>query len=95
MLAPPSGGFDHFYAFSSDYEPQGDLVSVIKDGVADRLFRGTKNDLVVPSDGVATTPYFTLPVERCVAFPPERSVHHSAFFAQSEMFRIADWLGQS
>lgn len=94
MLAPPAGGFDHFYAFSSDYEPEGDLVIVIKDGAVDRIFRNAKNDLVVPSDGVATTPHFALPPERCVAFPPERSVHHSAFFGQPEMFRIADWLGQ-
>lgn len=94
MLAPSIGGADCFYAFSSDYEPEGDLVSVIKDGVADRIFQSKKNDLVVPSDGVATTPYFALPAERCVAFPPERSVHHSAFFGQPEMIRIADWLGQ-
>lgn len=94
MLAPPPGGFDRFNAFSSDYEPEGDLASVVKDGVADRIFRNAKNDLVVPSDGVATTPYFALSAECCVAFPPERSVHHSAFFRQPEMFRIADWLGQ-
>jgi pimeloyl-ACP methyl ester carboxylesterase len=94
MLAPPAGGFDRFYAFSSDYEPEGDLVSVIKDGAADRIFRSAKNDLVVPSDGVSTTPYFALPAERCVAFPPERRVHHSAYFAQPEMFHIANWLGQ-
>ena len=94
MLAPPAGGFDRFNAISSDYEPEGDLVSVIKDGVVDRIFRSAKNDLVVPSDGVATTPYFKLPAARCVAFPPERSVHHSAFFGQPEMTRIADWLGQ-
>jgi pimeloyl-ACP methyl ester carboxylesterase len=94
MLAPPTGGADCFYAISSDYEPEGDLVSVVKDGVADRIFQSAKNDLVVPSDGVATTPYFALPAERCVTFPPERSVHHSAFFGQQEMVRIADWLKQ-
>lgn len=94
MLAPPVGGFNRFYAFSSDYEPEGDLVSVIKDGVVDRIFHSASNDLVVPSDGVATTPYFALPAERCVAFLPDRSVHHSAFFGQPEMFHIADWLGQ-
>lgn len=91
-LAPPAGGTDRFYAFSADYEPEGDLGGVIKDGVADRLFGGQKNDLVVPSDGVAATPYFTLPAERTVAFPPERSVHHSAFFGQPEMARLVDWL---
>ncbi|SEN30169.1 hypothetical protein SAMN05216404_103308 [Nitrosospira multiformis] len=94
MLAPPPRGFDRFYAFSSDYEPRGDLISVIKDGVVDRIFRSKKNDLVVPSDGVATTPYFALPAEHCLTFPPERAVHHSAFFGQPEMRYIADWLEQ-
>jgi hypothetical protein len=93
LLAPPAGGIDRFYAFSADYEPDGDLVSVIKDGVADRIFGSMRNDLVVPSDGVATTPYFTLPVARTVAFPPARSVHHSAFFGQPEIAQIAEWLG--
>ena len=95
MLAPPTGGADRFNAFSSDYEPEGDLASVVKDGVVDRIFGSEKNDLVVPRDGVATTPYFALPAERCVVFPPERSVHHSAFFGQPEMVRIADWLSQA
>ncbi|MEW6428946.1 MAG: hypothetical protein AB1568_13030 [Thermodesulfobacteriota bacterium] len=92
MLAPPAGGADGFHAFGSDYEPDGDLVSVIKDGVADRIFRNVRNDLVVPSEGVATTPYFALPPERCFAFAPARGVHHSAFFSQPEMSRIATWL---
>lgn len=92
MLAPPPGGSDRFNAFSSDYEPQGDLVDVIKDGVVDRIFCNAKNDLVVPSDGVATTPYFALPKERTVAFSSERSVHHSAFFVQPEMLQIEHWL---
>lgn len=94
MLAPPAGGAERFHAFSSDYEPQGDLASMVKDGVVDRIFGSERNDLVVPSDGVATTPYFALPPVRCVVFPPERSVHHSAFFGQPEVVRIADWLKQ-
>lgn len=92
LLAPPVGGIDNFYAFSSNYEPKGDLVDVIKDGVADRIFKNAKNDLVVPSEGVAMTPYFALPSERCVSFSPERHVHHSAFFIQPEMLKIVPWL---
>lgn len=92
MLDPQERGFDGFHAFTSNYEPSGDLLGMIKDGVVDRIFRDTQNDLVVPTEGVANTPYFELPATRCFAFAPERSVHHSSFFKQPEMSHIAKWL---
>lgn len=92
LLKPAAGADARYHAFSADYEPEGDLISAIKDGVADRIFGQIRNDLVVPSGGVASTPYFDLPAERHVAFGPDRHVHHSAFFQQPEMARIADWL---
>jgi len=92
QLAPPPGGTSGFFAFSSDYEPDGDLINVVKDASVDRIFAGEKNDLVVPSAGVAHTPHFDLPEDRIVAFAPKRHVHHSAFFGQKEIVRIADWL---
>jgi hypothetical protein len=92
LLQPAAGVDARYYAFSADYEPEGDLIGAIKDGVADRIFGMTRNDLVVPSAGVSRTPYFDLPADRHVAFGPDRHVHHSAFFKQPEMARIADWL---
>lgn len=92
MLAPAAGEAGRFYAYSAEYAATGDLASIVKDGVMDRIFSNVKNDLVVPSDGVATTPYFELPPERCVAYAPQRGVHHSAFFSQPEMARVAEWL---
>ena len=89
---PADASYWHrFYAFSSNYEPEGDLVSAVKDGVVERLFGHAKNDLVVPSEGVAKTPYFFLPETRSFVFLHERCVHHSAFFIQPEMSRCVEW----
>jgi pimeloyl-ACP methyl ester carboxylesterase len=92
-LKPPPGGSDGFHAFASEYAPVGNLVDAIRNAAVDRIFESIDNDLVVPSGGVATTPYFTLPPERVCVFPPERGVHHSLFFSQPEMARLPGWLG--
>ena len=81
-----------YFAMAAEYAPTGSLLEVIKHKAVDRIFGGTGNDLVVPTAGVATTPYFELPAERVVQFAPERGVHHSAFFQQPEMVRVVEWL---
>ncbi len=92
-LAPPPGGTGGFYAFCAHYEPEGNLVSVIKDAAVDRIFGTEPNDLVVPTGGVACTPYYELPADRVFSFEPGRHVHHSAFFAQPEFAKAGEWLG--
>lgn len=92
-LAPPANGTEGFHAFASDYEPVGNLIDVVKNAAVDRIFEAVGNDLVVPTDGVATTPYFSLPAERVFQFPRARGVHHSLYFSQPEMARIPEWLG--
>ncbi len=92
-LEPPAGGTEGFHAFASDYEPSGNLIDVVKNRAVDRIFEAVGNDLVVPTNGVALTPYFELPATRVFVFPRERAVHHSLFFSQPEMAKLPAWLG--
>ncbi len=89
--ASPLSG-DRWFALTAEYRPSGNLVDVVRAGAMDRIFGGTPNDLVVPTEGVSATPFFTLPPARVVEFPPERQVHHSAFFQQPEMERVVEWM---
>lgn len=91
-LAPPPGGTQGFHAFCANYEPEGSLVSVFKNTAVDRIFETEPNDLVVPTGGVARTPYYDLPADRVFRFEPGRHVHHSAYFAQPEFAKAAEWL---
>lgn len=91
-LAPPAGAADRFFAFRANYEADGDLLDVIKDRAVDRIFEQTENDLVVPTDGVSKTALFNLPGVRLVSFGPGSGVHHTNFFAQSDIAKIADFL---
>ena len=88
--SPPNG--DRWFALSADYRPSGNLLDVVRSGAMDRIFGSTRNDLVVPTDGVSATPFFTLAPDRVITFPPDRRVHHSAFFQQPEIRRVVEWL---
>ena len=92
-LQPPPNGTEGFHAFASDYQPSGNLIDVVKNRAVDRIFEAVGNDLVVPTGGVAQTPYFELPAERVFVFARDRAVHHSLFFSQPEMDRLPAWLG--
>jgi pimeloyl-ACP methyl ester carboxylesterase len=83
---------ERYFALSSDYEPKGSLIDVVKAKAMDRIFGATRNDLVVPTEGVGVTPYFQLPEERSVRFGVERGVHHSLYFRQAEIGRLVGWL---
>lgn len=91
-LVPPPRAAENFYAFCADYEPDGDLVNVVKDAAMDRIFASERNDLVVPTNGVGHTPYFNLSPTRTIAFEPARHVHHGVFFHQPEIARVGQWL---
>jgi hypothetical protein len=88
--SPPNG--DRWFALTAEYRASGNLVSAVRSGAMDRIFGGTRNDLVVPTEGVSATPFFALPPARVVEFPPDREVHHSAFFQQPEMERVVEWM---
>jgi hypothetical protein len=91
-LGATAAKYDSYYAFSANYEPDGNLAMAIQDGAMDIIFKNEKNDLVVPSDGVAHTPYYELPSARHVAFGSARGVHHGNFFEQEEMGNLLAWL---
>lgn len=92
-LPVPPEALAAYYAFQASYQPSGDLAAALKDAVADRLFGDKANDLVVPSDGVSTTPAFAIPAARVVAWGAADGVHHTNFFAQPGIARLADFLG--
>lgn len=74
-----------YYGVAADYEPQGGLAAMVKDGVVDRVFDNAANDLVVPTLGVfegSNDPAFPIPDERLLQFAPAQGVDHSGFFSQ-------------
>lgn len=92
-LRPSEDAVQGYCAVRSDYEPQGNLGAALVNGTLDRIFDDAHNDLVVPTDGVGTTPYFTIPPTRVFTFARERSVHHTNMFAQAEISVITEFLG--
>lgn len=74
-----------YYGVAADYEPQGGLAAMVKDGVVDRVFEDAANDLVVPTLGVfegSRDPAFPIPEVRLLQFAPAQGVDHSGFFSQ-------------
>ncbi|MBI5015873.1 MAG: alpha/beta hydrolase [Deltaproteobacteria bacterium] len=93
-LNTPSASGAAYFAIQANYEPQGGLVNAIKDGVMDRLFGQTANDLVVPTAGVSRTAAFSLPAARVKEYDAAAQVHHTNFFEQEETWtRILEDLG--
>jgi pimeloyl-ACP methyl ester carboxylesterase len=88
-LAAAPRAAQHF-AFQSDYTASGDLVEVIKDRVADRIFGETKNDVVVPTEGVSRG--MQVAPQHLVAFGRDDKVHHTNFFGHPKIARLADFL---
>ncbi|MBN1653529.1 MAG: alpha/beta hydrolase [Deltaproteobacteria bacterium] len=93
--AEGNGTADRYFAFRANFEPSGNLVDVVKDAVVDRVFGPIENDLVVPTNGVTSTPTFNLPPAQCIAFGPGDGVHHTNFFKQDKIQEIARFLGVS
>ena len=84
---------ERYFAFQANFEPTGDLFDVVKNAAMDRIFADKQNDLVVPTEGVSHAAAFKLPVDRIVSFGPHDGVHHTNFFSQPAITKIADFLG--
>ena len=71
-----------YFALASNYTPtQPSLVQLVKDRLMDKVFKGSGNDLVVPTDGVFAangSGYF--PIEGEVVFGAADGVPHTGFF---------------
>lgn len=95
--APSGAGY---YAISADFEPgtQGlkGLLAGSMDGIADRVFEDTGNDLVVPELGVYSangSGAFPIPADRVLKIDPAAGVLHTTFFGHpAATAKIAEWL---
>lgn len=87
-----------YYGIASDYEPQGGLAAMVKDGVVDRIFDDAANDLVVPTIGVysgSSDPAFPIPSDRVLEFDTSRAIGHSDYFSRPETSTaLLGWLGE-
>jgi hypothetical protein len=101
-LNAESGGTTTYHAISADFEPRaGALADALKarlaDAVVDRVFERAKNDLVVPTEGIAGdigSPHFPIPTGRLLQFDASRGVSHTSYFEQEESgASLLRWLG--
>jgi hypothetical protein len=90
-LAAAGGGARQHAAFQADYSAQGNLVGVVADRTADRIFGATSNDLVVPTDGVSRG--MQMEAGRIVTFRDRDQVHHTNFFGHPRIAELAGFLG--
>jgi hypothetical protein len=77
------------HAIAADYEPGGAVRRLVrhkvKDGLMDRVFQDSANDLVVPTSGVyegSADVAFPIPEDRRLVFGPTDAVFHGGFFSQ-------------
>lgn len=85
-----------YLALASDYTPTHPaLVKLLTDRLADRVFKGARNDLVVPTDGVyAANGAPRFPIDGQVVFSDADGVPHTGFFEFPRTTRqIMAWLG--
>ena len=85
-----------YFALASNYSPtQTSLLQLATDKLMDRVFKGARNDLVVPTDGVYAangSGYF--PIADEVVFGAGDGVAHTGFFQYPKTTElIASWLG--
>lgn len=92
-LRPAPAAVDGYRAFEAAFTPQGGLVDALGNAALDHLFDRDPNDLVVPTDGVSTTPFFRLGRDRVFRFAADDAVHHTNFFGHPAMAEIEGFLG--
>lgn len=91
-LRPSLQAVDGYRAFEAAFKPQGGLVDALGNAALDHLFDRDPNDLVVPTDGVSTTPFFRLSRNRVFRFAADDAVHHTNFFGHPAMAEIEGFL---
>lgn len=84
-----------YFALTSNYTPtHAGLLQLATDKLADKVFKGAHNDLVVPTDGVYAangSGYF--PIEGEVVFDATDGVSHTGFFQYPKTTEhITTWL---
>lgn len=92
-LRPAPAAVDGYRAFEAAFKPQRGLVDALGHAALDSLFDSHPNDLVVPTDGVSTTPFFRLGRDRVFRFAADDAVHHTNFFGHPAMAEVEGFLG--
>ncbi len=86
------------YAISTNFEPTGGLLNLLKDGGTDVVFSDVPNDVAVPTAGVGTVdgdPGFPVLASNSYTFPPG-DVWHCTYFSQDiTNQRVTSWLTES
>lgn len=87
----------HYFALTSNYTPtHKTLMRLATDRLADRIFKGTANDMVVPTDGVFAangSGYF--PIAEQVVFGASDGVAHTSFFQYPKTTaQLSSWLAR-
>ena len=83
---------------ASNYEPPARSgLAAFRDAITDSVFKGARNDLIVPTAGVyelgAAATNARFPVKEVRQFGPDASLDHSGFFNNPEGARqIHAWL---
>ena len=85
------------FAVAADYSPSGGWRAVVRQGtnlLADRVFGGTPNDLVVPTAGVYEgSDAIDIPPDHRLVLATNRAVYHGSFFNQPDVLRtVTAWL---
>ncbi|MCC7054404.1 MAG: caspase family protein [Gemmatimonadaceae bacterium] len=95
-LAEGTQGHDtKYYALASDFSSaRGGALGVLAEKLAGRVFKGARNDLVVPTDGVyAANGSRFFPIDGQVVFSDEDGVPHTGFFQfPRTTAQITTWL---
>jgi hypothetical protein len=93
-----SGEATRYFALTSNYKPVdlalGRLATYV---LAGRVFKGARNDLVVPTDGVfSANGSSAFPIADMVAFDGKDGIPHTGFFSDQRVTtQIGSWLRAS
>jgi hypothetical protein len=85
------------FAVAADYSPSGGWRAAVRQGtnlLVDRVFGGTANDLVVPTEGVYEgSDAVDIPPDHRLVLPTDRAVYHGSFFNQPDVWStVTGWL---
>ncbi len=90
---PPTA---RYFAVAAEFEPPkgSSLLRIARDGVTDVLFQRTKNDLVVPTEGVYTVSGAAgFPIAEPLVFESHLGIDHSSFWDCPDFTsRLDQWL---
>lgn len=96
-LGAGSVGRATYHGVAADFEPAGTAFGrlTLKDALMDRIFEDAMNDLVVPTEGVATAagPCFPIDATNMLMLASDAGVTHTTYFGNQDVRdRLKTWL---